>query len=72
MLFLDLMFWKTPAVAEQVKQDYFLRGDSDGLFTWKQVRRPAPSGPAAALQVPGQQLRCCAGFRCLSGAPCWA
>lgn len=37
MLFMELMFWKTPAVAEQVKAGYFLQGDSEGLFTWKQV-----------------------------------
>lgn len=37
MLFMELMFWKTPAVADQIKAGYYHKADSSGLFTWKQV-----------------------------------
>jgi hypothetical protein len=49
MLFMDLMFWKTPAVADQVNAGYFLKGDSEGLFSWKQVRGPAQAGGGGVL-----------------------
>lgn len=39
MLFIDLMFWKTPNVAEEVRADYFMRLDHSLLKASKTTRR---------------------------------